>query len=566
MDEEISLATGTEAGFLEKVTKVFEGHGHFQSAVSGKKGASKLPTGAFMLKHYAGEVLYSTDNLLDKNRDQLYKLHQEVMSTSKSKAVRIMFPPIDSRSTKRPPSAGTQFKKQVNELMESLMQCEPHYIRTIKSNDKKMGGVFQEDLVRHQVKYLGLLENIRVRRAGFCYRKDFEVFLKRYKVVCKETWPNFKGSKKDGCMKIIQSLGFKSDEYQTGNTKIFIKNPQTVFALEEKREQMIPGAVTKIQARYRGYNVRVNFQKFKAAILIQLATRRFLRKLRLKRMTPEQKARFINQQLAARLLENRKQGWKDDRDWKGVYAQVPKELQTKAFQKAGDTKVIFAAIMNRINSGGKVADRLLVLTDRSLYYLDPKSFALKHRIDLKTLASIMVSSKPDNYFILKDGDQKGYDWIFETTYRTEFIVTLYRIYRGVNGRPLQIEVSNKVEMRVKPKKMRTVTFETGQPGLVVTSPAAITINSVKSNEAINQQTVYLGPKVTLQTHVVKKKDKKYKVVFDYQAMEADELELKTNDIVEVKPTDRSEGGWSSGTNTRTGQFGVFPLNYTEVVA
>ena len=105
-----------------------------------------------------------------------------------------------------------------------------------------------------------------------------------------------------------------------------------------------------------------------------------------------------------------------------------------------------------------------------------------------------------------------------------------------------------------------------QLGLVVTSPAAITINSVKSNEAINQQTVYLGPKVTLQTHVVKKKDKKYKVVFDYQAMEADELELKTNDIVEVKPTDRSEGGWSSGTNTRTGQFGVFPLNYTEVVA
>ena len=110
LDEEISLATGTEAGFLEKITKVFDGHAHFQSAVSGKKGAAKIPAGSFILKHYAGEVLYSTDNLLDKNKDQLFKLHQEVMSTSKSKAVRIMFPPIDSRSTKRPPSAGTQFK------------------------------------------------------------------------------------------------------------------------------------------------------------------------------------------------------------------------------------------------------------------------------------------------------------------------------------------------------------------------------------------------------------------------------------------------------------------------
>ena len=63
--------------------------------------------------------------------------------------------------------------------MDTLMASDPHYIRTIKSNDKKMGGLFQEDLVRNQVKYLGLLENIRVRRAGYCYRKDFGTFLQR---------------------------------------------------------------------------------------------------------------------------------------------------------------------------------------------------------------------------------------------------------------------------------------------------------------------------------------------------------------------------------------------------
>ena len=40
-------------------------------------------------------------------------------------------------------------------------------------------GTFDEKVVRHQVKYLGLMENLRVRRAGFCYRRVFEVFLQR---------------------------------------------------------------------------------------------------------------------------------------------------------------------------------------------------------------------------------------------------------------------------------------------------------------------------------------------------------------------------------------------------
>lgn len=41
-------------------------------------------------------------------------------------------------------------------------------------------GQFDEALIRHQVKYLGLMEHLRVRRAGFAYRRKFEVFLKRY--------------------------------------------------------------------------------------------------------------------------------------------------------------------------------------------------------------------------------------------------------------------------------------------------------------------------------------------------------------------------------------------------
>jgi len=564
MDEEISLANGTEQGFLEKITKTFQNHTNFQSSISGKKGASKFPNNSFILKHYAGEVLYSCDNILEKNKDQLYKLHQEVMSTSKNRAIRIMFPPIDTKSTKRPPSAGTQFKKQVNELMDTLMGCEPHYIRTIKSNDKKMGGVFDDTLVTHQSRYLGLLENIQVRRAGFCYRKEFDFFLKRYKMLSKETWPKPKQAPKEACKALMTSLGFTNADFQVGNTKVFIKHPRTVFALEDRREEKLPVLVTRIQACYRGFNVRTNLAKFKAALLIQKIVRKFLRKLQLKRMSEKEKAMFVNQQLAARVFDNRKQGYKDNREWKSLYVQIPPVALQKIFAKFGDNKVIFASTMNRINSANQIAPRTLVLTEKSLYYLDPQNHGFKHRIDLKTLQAVIVSSRPDKYFILKDGDPRNYDWIFESEYRTEFIITLYRVYRGVHGKPVPVEVSNKVEMRVKPKKKRLIQFEVGQPGMTAVNKTTISISSPKSNELINQQVVYLGPKTTTEVHVVKAKEKRFKVLFEYQPMERDELELRVNDIILVKPTDRSDGGWSVGTNTRTNLLGVFPLNYTEL--
>ena len=38
---------------------------------------------------------------------------------------------------------------------------------------------FVDQIVRHQVKYLGLMENLRVRRAGFAYRRQYEHFLER---------------------------------------------------------------------------------------------------------------------------------------------------------------------------------------------------------------------------------------------------------------------------------------------------------------------------------------------------------------------------------------------------
>ena len=46
-------------------------------------------------------------------------------------------------------------------------------------NDLLFLGDWDNKQVLHQCEYLGLKENIRIRRAGFAYRRVFEKFLQR---------------------------------------------------------------------------------------------------------------------------------------------------------------------------------------------------------------------------------------------------------------------------------------------------------------------------------------------------------------------------------------------------
>lgn len=71
-------------------------------------------------------------------------------------------------------------------------------MRCIKPNNSKAARTWENDLVVHQVRYLGLMENLRVRRAGYCNRQVYEVFADRYKMLCESTWPNYSDAKGTG--------------------------------------------------------------------------------------------------------------------------------------------------------------------------------------------------------------------------------------------------------------------------------------------------------------------------------------------------------------------------------
>jgi len=98
------------------------------------------------------------------------------------------------------------------------MRAQPSYIRTIKPNENRSATEYDSKAILHQIKYLGLQENIRVRRAGFAYRNTFEKVVERFYLLSHAT--SYAG---DYIWK-----GDAQEEWQMGVTKAFIKNPETV--------------------------------------------------------------------------------------------------------------------------------------------------------------------------------------------------------------------------------------------------------------------------------------------------------------------------------------------------
>ncbi|KAM9306346.1 unconventional myosin-Ih [Pholidichthys leucotaenia] len=269
LDEEcLRPGEATDLTFLEKMEEKIGGHPHFVThKLADQKTRKTLDRGDFRLLHYAGAVTYCVVGFLDKNNDLLYRNGKEVMRQSKNAIIKHCFPSSEPDSKKRPETVVTQFKNSLVGLTEILMSKEPWYVRCIKPNEAKQPGKFDDVLIRHQVKYLGLMEHLRVRRAGFAYRRKYEIFLQRYKALCPDTWPTWKGTAAEGVQHLIRHLGYRSDEYKMGRTKIFIRHPRTLFAIEDAFQVCKHKLATRIQAKYKGYRVKGDYLRQREAAM-----------------------------------------------------------------------------------------------------------------------------------------------------------------------------------------------------------------------------------------------------------------------------------------------------------
>ncbi|KAI1867647.1 hypothetical protein JX265_007449 [Neoarthrinium moseri] len=435
----------------------------FMQSINGMSHAHLTPRqGSFIIKHYAGDVSYTVEGITDKNKDQLLKGVQSLFQQSQNRFVHTIFPQqVDTDNRKQPPTAGDRIKTSANALVETLMKCQPSYIRTIKPNENKSPTEYNVPNVLHQIKYLGLQENVRIRRAGFAYRQSFEKFVERFFLLSpatsyagEYTW---NGSEEAAVKQILKDTSIPKEEWQLGVTKAFIKSPETLFALETMRDRYWHNMATRIQRMWRAY----------LAYRAESATRiqRFWRKKRVG-------AEYLQlRDQGHRVLQGRKERRRFSLlgsrrflgDYLGINATTGPGSQVRnAIQMTGNEKALFSCrgevLESKFGRSSKPSPRIFIVSNSKFYVVAQAlangqlQISVERAVPLGAIKFIGASTARDDWFSLGIGSQQEADPLLNCVLKTELFT---QMQRGMPG-GFNLKIGEGIEYAKKPGKMQIV--------------------------------------------------------------------------------------------------------------
>ncbi|ROW14700.1 hypothetical protein VPNG_03747 [Cytospora leucostoma] len=435
----------------------------FMQAISGMSNPQLTPRqGSFIIRHYAGDVAYTVDGITDKCKDALLKGVQNLFQISQNKFVHTLFPhQVDTDNRKQPPSAGDRIRSSANALVETLMKCQPSYIRTIKPNENKSPTEYNVPNVLHQIKYLGLQENVRIRRAGFAYRQSFEKFVDRFFLLSpatsyagEYTW---QGSPEAAVKQILKDTSIPQEEWQLGVTKAFIKSPETLFALEHMRDRYWHNMATRIQRMWRAY----------LAYRAESATR--IQRMWRKKRTGAEFLQLRDQ--GHRVLQGRKERRRmsllGSRRFLGDYLGInassgPGSQVRKAIGLGSNEKAVFSCrgevLEAKFGRSSKPSPRILVVTNSKFYIVsqalvnNQPQIVVERGVPLGAIKSVRASSARDDWFSLGIGSQQEADPLLNCVFKTELFTQMQRVMPA----GFTLNIGDHIDYAKKPGKMQTV--------------------------------------------------------------------------------------------------------------
>ncbi|XP_026670463.1 unconventional myosin-XV [Ceratina calcarata] len=282
LDDESNFPKATDLSFLEKC--------HYNHALSELYSRPRMNSAEFAIKHYAGQVWYNVDGFLDKNRDTLRSDVVELLISSKIPMVSKMFQHVrtthEANKTMnkpngrfvtmkpRTPTVSARFHDSLQQLLDSMSQCNPWFVRCIKPNTEKAPMKFDMPCVLEQLRYTGMLETIRIRKTGYPVRLLFGHFVDRYRYLVSTHLPRG-APNKELCRIILDKAAPKEaqSQYQLGLTRVFLRE-SLERTLEYNRALILERAAITVQRYTRGFLARRRFLNIsRSTVLIQAVYR-----------------------------------------------------------------------------------------------------------------------------------------------------------------------------------------------------------------------------------------------------------------------------------------------------
>lgn len=234
---------------------------------------------------------YDSQNFLFKNKDTLSPDAIESMKASANEFLRTRFQE-ESRSFGTQTEAATgrvtkakaysvslEFRQQLRQLMASVRSTTPHFIRCVKPNPQNNPQVFHRSSVVEQLRYQGVLEAIRVSRAGYPVRHRHREAVLEYWRLEKPMWSRLefevgRGEYAEAARLLFGQLRERvahvlpdapGNGLQIGLHQIFMKREVAATLDAAMRKARIQASVL-IQARRRGLSAQRFYRTVKKAV------------------------------------------------------------------------------------------------------------------------------------------------------------------------------------------------------------------------------------------------------------------------------------------------------------
>ncbi|XP_040174069.1 unconventional myosin-Va isoform X1 [Anopheles arabiensis] len=291
LDEECRMPRGSDDSWVGKLMEKCGKYPHFDRP--------RFGTSAFLIKHFSDTVQYESRGFLEKNRDTVsrelvsvlkasgMRLCQRLMvaqeegggdgdaKTAPAAGVKIMVSAARTQSVdkKKKPmtqkqqrkTVGSQFRESLTQLITTLHNTTPHYVRCIKPNDDKAPFKWEAPKIVQQLRACGVLETVRISAAGFPSRWKYEDFYERYRLLCKRAqivdW-----HVKATCTNIVRNWLLDEDKYRLGNTQIFFRAGQVAY-LEQVRSDTRKKHIIVVQSLIRRFVCRRRYLRLKQTAL-----------------------------------------------------------------------------------------------------------------------------------------------------------------------------------------------------------------------------------------------------------------------------------------------------------